>query len=80
MVTLVGFWRTGRDGTAEPSETDRATVRRFAASLERRSAPALLLVLSVPPADEPASPWPLEIRAETFPDGSGIAQDGESRE
>ena len=80
MVTLVGFWRTGRDGTAEPSETDRATVRRFAASPERRSAPALLLVLSVPPADEPASPWPLEIRAETFPDGSGIAQDGESGE
>lgn len=83
MVTLVGFWRTGRDGSAEPSETDRATMRRFAASQERRSAPALLLVLSVPPggpAGEPASPWPPDIRAETFPDASGTDEGGQGGE
>jgi hypothetical protein len=83
LVTLVGFWRAGRDGSAEPSEADRATMRSFAASPEGRSAPALLLVLSGPPggpADEPDPPWPRDLRAETFPDAPGTGQGGESGE
>ena len=58
-------------------------MRRIAAGPERRSAPALLLVLSVPssgPAGEPASPWPPEIHAETFPGGPDTPQSGENPE
>jgi ThiF family/Prokaryotic E2 family A len=83
MLTLVGFWRTRLDGPAMPTETDLAAMRRFAAGPERRSAPALLLVLSVPPGGptgEPASPWLPEIRAETFPGGPDTAQSGENLE
>ncbi|HUC21509.1 MAG TPA: ThiF family adenylyltransferase [Streptosporangiaceae bacterium] len=83
MLSLVGFWRTRLDGPAKPSETDLAAMRRFAAGPERRSAPALLLVLTMPsggPPDDPASPWPPEIHAETFPGGPDTAQNGENPE
>ena len=83
MLTLVGFWHTQLDSPAETSETDLAAMRRVAAGPERRSAPALLLVLGVPsggPAGEPASPWPPEIHAETFPGGPDTAQSGENPE
>ena len=83
MLTLVGFWHTQLDGPAKPSETDLAAMRRVAAGPERRSAPALLLVLSVPsggPAGKPASPWPPEIHAETFPGGPDTPQNGENPE
>lgn len=82
MLTLVGFWRTSQGGPAEPSEADQAAMRRLAARPERRSAPALLLELGrlrSGPAGEPASPWPTEIRAETFPAGPDTAPSGEDR-
>ncbi len=81
MLTLIGFWHTHLDGSVEPSETDRATMRGLAGSPERRSAPALLLVLGVPEdrsTGEPASPWPPEIRAETFTDRIRHRPGGES--
>lgn len=83
MLTLAGFWRTQLGAPAKPSETDLATMRSLAAAPERRSAPALLLVLSVPPdgpAGEPSSPWPLEIHAETFPAGLDAPQGEENPE
>lgn len=80
MLTLAGFWHTQLGGPVKPGETDEAAMRRLAAEPERRSAPALLLVLSGPPDGpdgEPASAWPPEIHAETFPGGPDAAQAGE---
>lgn len=73
MLTLIGFWHSHLGSSARPSETDRATMRKLAASQEWRSAPALLLVLGIPKdgsVGEPGSPWRPEIHAETFTAGS----------
>jgi len=83
MLTLIGCWHTHRGGSAEPSGTDRETMRHMAAGPSWRSAPALLLVLSVP-ADgsvgESPSPWLPEIHAETFQSEFGPADGGQENE
>ena len=69
MLSLIGFWHTHPGGSVEPSEEDRITMRKLVASPEWPSAPALLLILGVPPdgsVSEPRSPWITEIHAETF--------------
>jgi hypothetical protein len=80
MLTLIGFWRTYLGSSAVPGPADVATMRQTAASPEWRSAPALLLGLTVPEdrsIGESGSPWLPEIHAETFAIGSGIAHSGQ---
>jgi len=72
MLTLIGFWHTHLGGSAAPSRTDVATMRQTAASPEWRSAPALLLELTVPEdrsVGESGSPWLPQVHAETFAAG-----------
>jgi proteasome lid subunit RPN8/RPN11 len=80
MLTLIGFWHTHLGGSAEPSQTDVANMRQTAASPEWRSAPALLLELTV--ADdrsvgESGSPWLPQVHAETFATGPDLAHTGQ---
>lgn len=77
MLTLIGFWHTHVGGSAAPSRTDVATMRRIAESPEWHSAPVLLLELTVPEdrsVGESGSTWLPEIHAETFAAGSAPVQ------
>jgi len=69
MLTLVGFWHAHPGGPVAPSDQDRTTMRELVASQAWPSAPALLLIVGVPPdgsVGDPTSPWEPEIHAETF--------------